>query len=66
MRKISAFCGDIMEINNMGILNRCTGIYWRVLNFKKLGQLAYIMKSNYSLLFICNSSKKEVVNEYAF
>ena len=25
--QISAFCGDILEINNMGILSRCTGNY---------------------------------------
>ena len=33
--------------------------FTEVLNFKKLGQLAYVMKSNYSLFFICNSSLTE-------
>lgn len=33
--------------------------FTEVLNFKKLGQLAYVMKSNYSLFFICNSGEKK-------
>lgn len=39
--------------------------FTEVLNFKKLGQLAYVMKSNahYSLF---SEFMKEVVNEYAF